>query len=158
MEFTIRKATSKDAEEIAKLYIQFWEPHKGVDPLIELDKKLNLTSQIDVAKSDIRKKDTYVFVAIKENKVVGYIELLIKSNDKMFKIKKYGYLNSAATHKDYRGQGIARILTEFGMIFLKSKGIKYVKTNVYNTNDVAMSTWKKLGFVEQSTNLVRILK
>jgi ribosomal protein S18 acetylase RimI-like enzyme len=158
MDFKIRKAKLSDAEDLAKLYFQFWEPHKKVDPLLEFEKKLTLKNQIEFAKKDIRKRSNYIFVAEKDDMVIGFIEFFIKKNESCFKIKKYGYLNSTATHKDYRGKGVVKALTNEALKFLKNKGIKYVRTNVYNTNKVAMKTWTKLGFKPQSTFLIKRIK
>jgi len=158
MKFNVRKAKLSDAEDIAKLYFQFWEPHKEVDPLLEFNRKLTLKNQIEFAKKDIRKRNNYIFVADLNGKVIGFIEFFIKKNEDCFKIKKYGYINSATTHKDYRGKVVVKALTNEALKFLKNKGIKYVRTNVYNSNRVAMKTWTKLGFKPQSTFLIKRIK
>jgi ribosomal protein S18 acetylase RimI-like enzyme len=158
MEFEIRKAKLSDAEDLARLYFQFWKPHKKVDPLLEFEKKMTLKNQIEFAKKDIKKRNNQIFVADKNGRVIGFIEFFIKKNEVCFKIKKYGYLNSATTHKDYRGKGVVKTLTNAALKFLKKKGIKYVRTNVYNSNDVAMKTWMKLGFKPQSTFLIKRIK
>lgn len=57
MEFRIRKAKLSDAESLARLYFQFWEPHKKVDPLLEFEKRLTLKSQTESAKKGYQKKE-----------------------------------------------------------------------------------------------------
>jgi ribosomal protein S18 acetylase RimI-like enzyme len=151
----IRRAKASDAEQLAKLYLQFWVPHKKVDPLLEFEKKSTLKKQIEFAKKDVNKKGNYIFVAEQDEKLIGFIEFFIKKNCACFKIKKYGYLNAITTHKGYRGKGVARALTNVALKFFKSKGIKYVRTNVYNSNDVAMKTWTKLGFKPQSMFFIK---
>lgn len=158
MEFSIRKAELSDAEAIADLYLQFWESHEGVDPLLEFENNLTLDNQIESAKKIIKKPSNNVFVADLNGKVIGVIEFLIKKNDDCFKIKEYGYINLATTDKEHRGKGVARALTNTALQFLKDKGIKYVRTNVYNSNEIAMKTWTKLGFKPQSTFLFKEIK
>jgi ribosomal protein S18 acetylase RimI-like enzyme len=155
MEFNIRKAKISDAEVIADLYLQFWKSHEKIDPLLEFEKKLTLKNQIEFAKRNIKKQDNTIFVADLNGKVIGFIEFLIKKNENCFKIKEYGYLNLATTDKEFRGKGVAKALTNTALNFLKDKGIKYVRTNVYNSNDIAMKTWTKLGFEPQSTFLIK---
>src|SRR3989338_6767629 len=145
MEFKIRKAKLSDAEDLAKLYFQFWEPHKKVDPLLEFEQKMTLKNQAEFAKNDIKKISNHILVADKNGKAIGFIEFFIKKNEDCFKIKKYGYLNSAATDKLHRGKGVAKALTNEALKSLKRKGIKYAKTNVYNANKSAMKIWIKLG-------------
>lgn len=158
MNIKIRKAKIEDAEHLARLYLQFWEPHRKVDPLLEFDKKVILKNEIKSAKKNIKKRGKYIFVACQNENIVGFIEFFIKKNEDCFKIKKYGYLNSATTHKDYRGKRIAKKLTNEALKFLKKKGITYVRTNVYNVNKIAMKTWMKLGFRPQSTFLIKRIK
>lgn len=158
MTFKIRKARIVDAEGLAKLYLQFWVPHRKIDPLLEFGKKITFKSEIESAKRNIKKKDNYILVACHEDKIVGFIEFFIKKNEGYFKIKKYGYLNSAATHEDYRGKGIAKALTDEALKFLKKRGITYVRTNVYNVNKIAMKTWMNLSFKPQSTFLIKKIK
>ena len=42
MEITVRKARMSDAEDLARLYIEFWKPHKKCDPLLEFKEKLTI--------------------------------------------------------------------------------------------------------------------
>jgi ribosomal protein S18 acetylase RimI-like enzyme len=155
MEFTIRKARLEDAEQIGKLFLEFWMPHKKVDPLIEMKRKIALKNEIKSARKEVRKRNCHYLVAEKDGKVIGYIEALIKKNEDCFKIRKYGYLNSAAVLKRYRGKGVAKVLTKEILKFLKTKKINYVKCNVYNTNKTALKVWEKVGFKPQSTMMIK---
>jgi len=155
MEFIIRNAKQSDAKGLVALYQQFWIPHKDVDPLIALEKKMSHKNQILAAKKDIRKRDSHLLVAECNGTVIGYIEFFIKKNEDCFKIKNYGYVNAATTHKKYRGNGVAKALTTAALLLLKKKGIRFVRTNVYHSNDIAMRTWRTLGFKPQSTLLMK---
>jgi ribosomal protein S18 acetylase RimI-like enzyme len=154
MDLIIRRAKPKDAKGLARLYLQFWEPHRNVDPLIKMKNKNNFKSLLTIARKEIKRRNLYIFVAVRGEKVVGFLEVLIKKNDEYHKIRNYGYFSSAVTHRDHRGQGIAKALTIAGLNFLKAKGIEYVRANVYNSNKIAMRTWQRLGFKPQSTMLI----
>lgn len=155
----MRKAIPCDAEAVARLYLQFWEVHKDIDPLIELKESPTLASQIEEAKRAIRKRTTYILVAVEKetNEVVGYIEFLIKKNKDCFKIKEYGYLDACVTDKKYRRKGVAQKLTEAALTFFKDKGITYVRTNVYNGNEPAQEVLQDLGFNPQSTIMMKMV-
>jgi len=158
MDFVIRRARPEDGEGLARLYLQFWEPHRDVDPLIELKGKATYRSHLAFARRDIRNKDNLIFVAISGDRVVGYIEALVKKNDRCFKINRYGWLNSAVTHKDYRRRGIAKALTEKVFEAFEARGIEHVKATVYNSNRIAMRTWRRLGLKPLSTNFIYIVR
>jgi len=135
-----------DAPAIAELYLQFWEIHKGIDPLMEHSRKLKFSEVIDLAKKYLKKKKRYHFVAELGSKVVGYIDFTLKENDAHAKYLLYGSLESCVTDKAYRGKGIAKLLTEAMIYFFVSKGVKYIRTESYLANESAVETWKKMGF------------
>ncbi|KYK36399.1 MAG: GNAT family N-acetyltransferase [Theionarchaea archaeon] len=159
MDFTVRKAIPCDAETVARLYLQFWEVHKDIDPLIELKESPTRANQIEEAKKAIRKRTTYILVAVEKetNEVVGFIEFLIKKNEDCFKIKEYGYLDACVTDKKHRRKGVARELTKAAITFFKEKGITYVRTNIYNGNEPAQKVLQTLGFNPQSTIMMKMV-
>jgi len=151
----IRKAGMSDVKGLAELYLQFWEKHSNMDPLTKLKTKPTLRNNIHEAKKDVKKKNNVIFVALIDDKIAGYIEIYIKKNFRMFRIKEYAYIDSATTHKDYRGLGVARMLTEASIKYLKEKKIKYVRVNVYTSNKIALKVWRKLGFRPQSIKMIK---
>lgn len=156
MGFTVRKAIRKDAEALAQLYLQFWEVHKDSDPLIQLKIEPTLKNQIDGARKSIKKRTTHILVATENDTVVGYIEFLIKKNEDCFSVREYGYVDACVTDKNYRKKGVARELTKAALNFFEEKGITYVRTNVYNNNELGLKVLQKLGFEPLSTVMVKL--
>ena len=154
-DITIRKAKASDAPGLAELYVQFWSKHKGIDPLLELRKKPTIKNFTEDVKKDIKRRNNYIFIALKDKKIIGYIETNTNKNYKLFKVKRYGWIDTATTHKNYRGRGVARALTDYAIKFFKKKRIKYVRATVYIRNKGALEAWKRMGF---KPNSVRLLK
>lgn len=151
----IRKARSKDVKGIAKLYLQFWKAHPGVDPLITPRKKPTMKGETKAAAKDIRKRNEYYFVADDNGNIAGYIELCIKKNHKIFKVRKYGYINSIVVDRKYRGKGIARMLVNHSARFFRQKKLKYLRLNVYFSNKAAQKVWSKIGFRNESMFMLK---
>lgn len=151
----VRKAKPNDAEGIAKLYLQFWEVHKGVDPVIRLKKKPTIETEAEFAKQIIRKKSSIVLVAETEEQIIGMAEVKIQKNDECFRVKKYAWLNACVVDKNHRRKGVAKKLTEEAIRETKKKNIKYMKIKTYNDNKTALEAWKRLGFEEISTELFK---
>jgi len=151
----IRKARLSDAEGLARLYLQFWKAHRKADPLLRLRKKLSLAGEAEAAKKDLRKRNCTIFVALAQGRVVGFIDLLVKKNDPMFVVKEYGYVDSLVVDQRHRKKGIASALVLCGLSYLRGKGIRDVKLNLYCSNRIAMAVWRKLGFREISKNMIR---
>ena len=87
--------------------------------------------------------------------MIGFIELLIKKNDRIFKVRKYGYINSLTVDKKLRKKGIAKQLVDHAIKFFKDKKINYVRTNVYLSNKIAHKFWPKLGFKPESQFMLK---
>jgi hypothetical protein len=92
----IRKASKKDLKDLAELDKQFWEIHTGMDPFISPSKKLTNKDHLKHAKEIInnKEKNNFYFVSDLDGKVIGAVNFQIKKNDKFFKLKKFGYLDS----------------------------------------------------------------
>jgi ribosomal protein S18 acetylase RimI-like enzyme len=157
MGFTVRKAIPQDAEALAKLYLQFWEVHTCIDPLIQLKEEPTLKNQIDAARKSIKKRTTHLLVATENDTVIGYMEFCIKKNEDCFTIAEYGYVDACVIDKKYRRKGVARKLTQGALQVLKEKGITYVKTNVYNANEPGRIALQKLGFTPLSTIMMKMV-
>ncbi len=156
----IRKARKEDLKDIAELDKQFWKIHKGIDPFIEPGKKLTLKDYAKNANSFINKKEKnkFKFVGELDGKVVGIIKFEIQKNDKFFKVRKFGYLDSVTIHEDYRGKGFGKELTNFALEFLKKKGIKFVKFHTNWKNKKAINVFRKMNFKEKNIMFYKELK
>lgn len=60
-----------------------------------------------------------------------------------------GYLHHLAVEKEFRKKGIGRELVEMCIQNLNKEGITKIRAFVLDTNSVALSFWKNLGFIEQ---------
>ena len=56
MEIIVRKARLSDAVDLARLYIEFWKPHKKSDPLLEFKEKLTLKNQMTAARNELKRE------------------------------------------------------------------------------------------------------
>ena len=153
----IRKATKKDAEQVAKLYLQFWEVHKKINPLHQLDFVINYKNCLKDVKELINYKSYWLYVAEENKEILGFILFTIKKNPEGFKVRKYGFLEEAAVDKKHRGKGIAKQLLNFALNYFKNKKLKYVSCSVEIDNDTAFKVWQKCGFKQLSRELVREL-
>lgn len=151
----IRKPIQKDKAGLAKLYVQFWQAHPNKDPLIAIKKRPTPKNQIRAAERDLRNRNIHLFIAEDKGKVAGFIELLIKKNHKIFKVKRFGYINSLVIDKRYRKKGICRLLVKKAMGFFRQKKIRYVRTNVYFSNRTAIKTWPKMKFKPESMFMIK---
>lgn len=86
--------------------------------------------------------DIHFFGIKKDGHIVATGEAAVKEEGG----EKRGYLALATVDEPYRGQGLARTLTDKRIQFLKEKGCAAVDTNVYCSNPPALATKLNDGF------------
>ena len=83
---------------------------------------------------------TGFLVAIEDGEVVGYIIFWIKEEG-------LGHIIALAVDKKFRGQHIATRLLMMAMTIFKNFDIHRITLEVKSHNDIAVSFYKKFGFV-----------
>ena len=59
-----------------------------------------------------------------------------------------GHITNIAVRKDYRGQGIGRLLTAGLMQYAANMGVQYMTLEVRKTNLIAQALYRKLHFIQ----------
>lgn len=122
----IRKATKKDAEEIAQTELDSGYSHgKDFD-------SLKRTKEL------LEDEKWVVFVAVIDEKIVGYRAFEIKDG-----IADSGYL---AIRKNYQHKGFGKKLLEHSINYAKNKCCKLMRIYVRDSNEIAKKLYEKLGF------------
>lgn len=90
------------------------------------------------AKSDLRdylkKYKASIFVAVKDDTIVGYVLLRIKKAEPWMIYKKYVYLDEIFVKKEYRRSGIAESLLYQTKKFAKSRKLDFIQARIWTFN------------------------
>jgi GNAT superfamily N-acetyltransferase len=154
----IRKAKKGDEEQLARLYLQFWEVHENKNPLHQLYYKINYKNCLKDMKETIQDKDYSLYVAEKEGEIWGCVLIIIKKQSKYLKIKKYGYVEECFVDKKHRRKGVATKLVNYALDCFKKKGCKYAQIAVEIDLPIAKKAWESLGFKPETIELVKRLR
>lgn len=122
-----------DVDKILKLFDELREENLQVSFSKIKDK--------DILLNMLNNKDMYFYVALVNNEIVGVFRGL-RGED----YKKHSCFLTVAIKKSFRGNGIAKILTEYGLIELKKEGIKIARAYIYSDNRASIFNIFKLGF------------
>jgi ribosomal protein S18 acetylase RimI-like enzyme len=150
----IRKANMGDAEQLAGLYLQFWEVHRE-NPLHEPDFEVNYENCLNDATDVIHDRKFRLYVAVEGSEVLGFIVFAIEKQNKLFKVKKYGHLIEIVVDRKHRGKGIGIEMQNIALNYFKKKGIHYASCTVEIDNELALATWQKSGFKQISIDLIK---
>jgi ribosomal protein S18 acetylase RimI-like enzyme len=151
----LRKARIKDAQGIARLYLEFWKIHDGIDPLVTLRRKPMLETEKEEAKKDIRKRNPAILVAVDGDEVLGYIIVKIVKASRQLRMKRFGLIDSLVVAEERRRSGVGKKLVSYTHSYLRSEGVSYARLNVYDINTGALRFWEAQGYKPRARMLSR---
>ena len=102
--------------------------------------------------------DNVAFVAIGENRIIGYITVYIQRQPSFWKVKHVGHISGLMVRQEHRRSGIATQLLAEAKLFLAEHGITYftVYTAVKNRSGVAF--YQAQGMEALHTNFLGQIK
>ncbi|MFT7619688.1 MAG: GNAT superfamily N-acetyltransferase [Planctomycetota bacterium] len=101
----------------------------------------------------IRSEDAQVVVAVVNDELVGSGYLKIMQSKPYLTHEFHGYIGFMFVRPEHRGKGIGQGLIEKLIGWARVRGLKEVRLDVYDENEVAVRSYKKAGF---SKNLVEM--
>ena len=90
--------------------------------------------------------NNYLFVQKNRERLIGYAIL--------GETRNLSYLQRIGVDKNFQRQGFGKKLLQQVLIFAKRKKFFTMKLNTQETNELALSLYKKHGFIVQQKNLV----
>ena len=119
---------------------------KVISMFSNLSKEKAEVSFVEIAsmeeiKNWIKNPDTFVYVAA-DGDVISAVLRAKRGNGS----KKHSCNLTVAVDYNFRGNSIAKNLTEYGLNILKSKGIKIVRAYIYSNNKSSINTILSCGF------------
>lgn len=105
----------------------------------------------------ITKKDGICFVAVVDEKIVGY-ETAGKMETASFRKVTIGEITNIYVLEGFRSQGIGKMLMNKFVEWAKEMGFDKVSVNVFALNEKAINFYKREGFLPQDLILEKTIK
>jgi len=150
MDFTIRKATIRDYEALARLYTDLNILHSKGAPDIFVTFK-ETPQNLEFVGAILKNKDAVLFVAQSGGEIIGLIQAnIMKSPDiPVFVKRKYIHIEDICVEKKYRQSSVGKRLMESVEKWALSKGISVIDLNVWDFNKNAMFFFKSIGYTPE---------
>ncbi len=146
----IKKAEYKDLEDIQTLNNKLFEyEYEGWDKDLELGWPFSEAGKkyfIDMIKNQI------VFVAVDNDKTVGYLAGNMEASNAYLSIK-VAEIDNMFVEDEYRGKNVGSMLINTFKKYCIERGIKTFKVNASAPNTKALAFYKKNGFSEHDITL-----
>ena len=107
----------------------------------------------------LNKSATPIFVAVQEDKVLGYCFCVVKTHEKDPVIADYTelYIDDLCVDENCRGQHVGKALYENACGYAKQRGCYSVTLNVWSCNESALRFYEKMGLKPQKVGMEHIL-
>jgi ribosomal protein S18 acetylase RimI-like enzyme len=97
-------------------------------------------------RENMAKDKACVFVAERENRLVGYCLALVSNYPPVLSAPTYGELMDLMVHEEYRRRGVGERLFHAAMAWYSQQGIHRIEVRVAVTNEISTGFWRKMGF------------
>lgn len=112
-----------------------------LEQVAEIEKKSFVHPwSIESLKAELYKDDSYFFVAIADEKIVGYMGFNTVLDE--------AYVANVAVLPQYRGQGIGRALVNHACVLCREMNMSFITLEVRSSNLPAISLYQSIGFKE----------
>ena len=153
----IRKATIKDLKDIQELsLLLFKKEHKQWDKLLDLNWTFGKKGT-SFFKESINGSKNCVFVALDNDKIVGYLAGGETKGEEYRKLPKIAELDNMFILKKYREHGIGTRLYDSFIKWCKKRKVKIMKVEATAQNEQAINFYRKNKFKDYTLVLERKL-
>jgi GNAT superfamily N-acetyltransferase len=141
----IVRAEEKRIPQIVKLWEEFMDFHKDIDPRFPMRKDAPLIWGKHLA-TLMNSEDTHVLVALDGGRAVGFSISMLDKYPPVFQRETCGFIAAMAITATCRRKGVGQKMVVEILAWFRSKGVERVELTTTAQNAVASSFWQKQGF------------
>lgn len=145
MSLDIRKAKKDDLEEIVKMWYNLASTHQDMMRGYELAEDCREKWKKFVEEG-LDREGMCTFVAEKENKLVGFLNVVIRERMGIFEDTYIGMILDVFVKEEKRGEGVGGQLTNKAERWIKKKGVNVAVLTVSPENERAVRFWEDIGY------------
>lgn len=154
----IRKATLEDIPFIKECLIDSWVEHARNNPSLMIEARMRQSKVEEYYSYVINNDKGYVLIAETDDKKVGLIRAYETKLADFFKDPQILYVDDVYVLKEYRRQGIARVLYMEIEKLAKEKGIKRIDGRIYTYNKPMQKLLENMNYHMPYSTWVKILE
>ncbi len=144
MTIEIRESTKHDFQAIGKIFLEAASFHEQVDSIFTV---ASLAEQIfsEYMEKISYQSDVKIYVAIFNGEVIGYCVGQLIEKSPIFQVRKIGMIDNIAVKKDYKRQGVAKLLFNQIKAWFISHQVSHIELTAATNNAQSLGFWKKMG-------------
>ena len=143
----VRRFREEDAEQYVALKNFVWRSaYANIFPEeVFLEKENNFEKDVENIKKENNDKNKFIYVAVADEKVIGFVYGTTKSEYEHYENLGYADLMAMYVHPDFQGKGIASKFKELFENWARKNGAKKFVIGVLKDNIKARHIYEKWG-------------
>ncbi len=146
MSLKIREAKKEDIDAIVEMWYSLASKHQDMMRGYELSDDCR-DSWRSFVERGMDREGMCTFVAVKENELVGFLNVVIRERLGIFEEKYMGMILDVYVKEKKRGEGVGTKLTNRAEKWIKDKGVNIAVLTVSPENDKAVEFWEENGYI-----------
>jgi len=104
----------------------------------------------------IENENGKAFIALAEDRLVGYITVYVHEQAPYWKVKKVGDISGLMVHRDHRRRGIANQLLAHARAFFAKHGVRYFTLFTATENKAGIAFYERNGLIHLHTTMLGV--
>jgi ribosomal protein S18 acetylase RimI-like enzyme len=155
----IRTATESDAPSLGRLGALLLETHYGFDQKRFMAPHANTEEGYAwFLSSQLKDEDAVIFVAERDGAIIGYVYAGLEPRSWKELREPAGFIHDVAVEESSRRLGVAQMLLEAAIEWLRAKGAPRVMLWTAEHNEAAQRLFDRLGFRRTMIEMTRELE
>ncbi|MFC1951074.1 GNAT family N-acetyltransferase [Chloroflexota bacterium] len=156
MMIRVEAAERKHIPQIISLWHELMEYHATLDPLFETRQE-GANNWERYIRDLMRMREGKVFIALKDDEVIGYSVCKVSAHPPLFKQEYYGLIMDMAVKQGYQRQGTGTMLLESIYDWAHKMGLNRIELQVVPQNSQGYAFWKKHSFTDYLHSLYKMI-
>lgn len=150
MEIEIRRAQERDIPDLHRMLLETAAFHGAKRPDIFKSGAAKYSTE-ELTALLTQNNEYTIFAAQAEEKVCGYVFCILQTvrDHPLLQDRRELYVDDLFVDREYRSNGIARLLMQQAQAFAKQENCDCVTLNVWNFPETARGFYEKAGYTER---------
>ena len=156
----IRSFIQSDFDDVFGLHINLYDHISKLRPDLFFPASSNLSTEKKEFIDYCNEPSTVCYVAVLKESIIGYISAYVcnpPENQRCVK-RRFMLLDEIFVSKEFRGNGVGTVLIDNLIKDCEKKEIDRIELFAIDSNKNAIELYNRLGFVNQTIRMERILK
>lgn len=143
----VRPAEKKDLDRVAALWTAITHHHQRIDPLFTM--RANGEDALrDLLAAMQRDPETLILVYDEDGDLPGMLIVRVDQSPPILRETERAEITDIGVRESERRRGIANVLLDVGLEWVRASGVERVEVNVAHANPEGQAFWRKRGFAD----------